>query len=353
LQSETTQLRCCCLVPPFAHVSGQRREEAASRIASLDAQLESKENAAKAMQEYVASLEQRLQKTIDARDLSPTHPAVPGSGAGTHSGGNDEFNYPDCVWNCGNSEILEFVQKLVSENVALRKLKNFVSTSQGSSLDTSTEHVRAGVDSNDHVTSLVDTLLKQSHDAQVCAQVCSALENLTFTDTQSRKAITLCGGVEAILGLLEQDDDDMSLLRPAMDTLWNLTFEEESVDRVTSAGGIRRLFEVMRKQANSTDLQCGACAVLLNLSVREPNRWTIVQEGGVELIAQAMRRHTECEEVLEQGCQALYMLAYHQDLRPLVLAAKGGEAAALAAAHLQGTGGAQKWGRWLQDVLTS
>ena len=63
------------------------------------------------------------------------------------------------------------------------------------------------------------------------------------------EAITLCGGVEAILGLLEQDDDDMSLLRPAMDTLWNLTFEEESVDRVTSAGGIRRLFEVMRKQA--------------------------------------------------------------------------------------------------------
>ena len=40
-----------------------------------------------------------------------------------------------------------------------------------------------------------------------------------------------------------------------------------------------------------------------------------------------------------------------KELRPLVTAAKGHDAARLAASHKSVAGRAQKWGRWLQEVL--
>merc|ERR1719433_558785 len=141
------------------------------------------------------------------------------------------------------------------------------------------------------------------------------------------------------------------MLRPCMDVLWNLTFEDEAVEAVTAAGGIEQVIKLMRKHSDEADLLGSACAVLLNLAVREPNRWRIVDGGAVTLVAAAMQQHSQNEEVLELGCQALYMLAYHQDLKPRVLAARGGDAAALAVAYTHGTGHAQKWGRWLQEVL--
>merc|ERR1719343_1247463 len=105
----------------------------------------------------------------------------------------------------------------------------------------------------------------------------------------------------------------------------------------------------MRRHGEIAELQGGAAAVFLNLAVRERNRSRIAECGALDLIVAAMQRHATIEEVLEQGCQALYMLAYHQDLRPLVVAAKADTAAALAARYSQGAGRAQKWGRWLQE----
>merc|ERR1719343_769924 len=110
--------------------------------------------------------------------------------------------------------------------------------------------------------------------------------------------------------LKQHQEGDGKLLRSGIDALWNLTFDDEAVDRATEAGGIERITEAMRGHADTAELQAGACAVLLNLAVREPNRWRISQSGGIDLIAAAMQRHCQNEEVLELGCQALYMLAH-------------------------------------------
>merc|ERR1711988_1737455 len=114
---------------------------------------------------------------------------------------------------------------------------------------------------------------------------------------------------------------------------------------------LERFLAVAQKHQDAAELQAGSCAVLLNLAVKEQNRWKIVQLGGVALVSAAMQRHPNSEEVLEQGCQALYMLAYHQDLKPLVLEAQGGEAAQIAARCRSSR--VQKWGQWLEEVLTS
>merc|ERR1712070_1118654 len=131
-----------------------------------------------------------------------------------------------------------------------------------------------------------------------------------------------------------------------------ITFDDEAVDRMAEGSGdhLERFLAVAQKHVDAAEMQAGACAVLLNLAVQERNRWKIVTLGGVALVSAAMQRHSQCEEVLEQGCQALYMLAYHQDLRPLVLE-NCGNAASLAASYPHGAGRAQKWGRWLQEVL--
>ena len=84
----------------------------------------------------------------------------------------------------------------------------------------------------------------------------------------------------------------------------------------------------------------------------DQNRHQIVHCGGAASLVQAIKEHPSREDVVEQACKTLYMVAFHQDLRPSVLAADGSVAAAAAVACSASAGGrAQKWGRWLQEVL--
>eukprot|EP00933_Yihiella_yeosuensis_P031560 TRINITY_DN25138_c0_g1_i1.p1 TRINITY_DN25138_c0_g1~~TRINITY_DN25138_c0_g1_i1.p1 ORF type:complete len:1074 (+),score=401.59 TRINITY_DN25138_c0_g1_i1:283-3222(+) len=283
--------------------------------------------------------------------------------------GSDEFELPDFVYNCGNSEVMAYVQKLMSENVELRKKPQAVESANptqqiqlSSSFDLSeaTEDAAmafagsVGEADSHQIPSLLALLKQHSESLAVASQVCAALENLTFTDVDNRSTIVQRGGVEAILSVLRRHEDgDGNLLRPAVDALWNLTFDDEAITRASDSGVIEQITSVMAKHSDAAELQGGACAVLLNLAVRDQNRWKIVQSGGVSLVAQAMQTHSKCDEVLEQGCQALYMLAYHTELRPHVLAGNhAANAAAVAMATPQGCGGrAQKWGKWLQEVL--
>lgn len=288
--------------------------------------------------------------------------------------GGEEFNLPDFVWNCGNSQVMQYVQELVSENSSLKR------QAKPDMLDRSADEVNptrdvpctsalfdtkevdvdrvmaflSTVGDNDghQIQPLVTLLGEHASNALVCSQVCVALENLTFTDTENRKTIVDQGGIEAIMKFIEDHQDEKAaVLRPGIDALWNITFHDEAVDRMSESGDLlERFLKVVQKHTDATDVQAGACAVLLNLSVKDRNRWKIVELGGVALVATAMQRHSQCEEVLEQGCQALYMLAYHQDLRPIVQE-KCGNVATLAAAYPHGAGRAQKWGRWLQEVL--
>lgn len=336
-----------------------QRERFEADIAQLRSQLRDERRAA--------------QKTIVQDELHFAAAPAPGSG-----NGSEEFDLPDFVWSCGNSEVMAFVQRIVAENAELRRRQVASATvgddtaaekgvlgTQASALASSpfnTREVEAnratflvgGITENDghQIPTLLEMLRENSSNLQICSQVCSALETLTFAIPENRLVIVTNEGIKAIVGLMvEHQGADAVLLRPVMDALWNLTFEDEAVDSATEAGAVEHIVALMRSHGNEAELLGPACAVLLNLAVREQNRWKIVESGGVALVASAMQQHAQNEEVLELGCQALYMLAYHQDLRPLVLAARGADAAALAASCPRGGGRAQKWGRWLQEVL--
>jgi hypothetical protein len=338
------------------------------------AELADKDAALRESQKKVAELELRLataeaspERVARDQDQELRSPGGPAS---------DEFNLPDFVWNCGNSQVMEYVQKLVSDNAMLKRhhgspevpdigsigdqsegaVKEFpLSSALFDTSDVNVDRAMAFLstisDSDGHqIPPLLTLLVDHADNVQVCFKVCAALENLTFTDADNRRAIVKQDGIEKMLRFMEQyQDGNAAFLRPAVDAIWNVTFEDEAVDRMAAGGLLERFLAVVQKRLDASEVQAGACAVLLNLAVKEQNRWKIVQLGGVAHMAAAMQQHSQCEEILEQGCQALYMLAYHQDLRPLVQS-KCGDAATLAVSYPHGAR-AQKWGRWLQEVL--
>jgi hypothetical protein len=330
------------------------------------ARVEELEEALKEAQRKIAEMEERLAATgiastrLHSGELEPD----------LRSPDRTSYEMPDFVWNL-EPPVMEYVQKLVTDNAVLKKQASS-STPAADTSQFSSAELQPAADNFDaketdaevacafaksisdldghQIQPLLSLLVIHGDHAQACFEICAALENLTFTDSEHRHAIVSNDGVEKILNFMEKHQDaDSALIRPAVDALWNITFDDVAVDRMTeSAGLLERFLSVVKKRQEASDLQAGACAVLLNLAAKEQNRWKIVQLDGVAYIAAVMKQHQQCEEVLEQGCQALYMLAYHQDLRPHVQS-KCGEAASLAEFH-QGAR-AQKWGRWLKEVL--
>jgi len=253
---------------------------------------------------------------------------------------DEDFELPDFVQRCGKTEVKQ------QQSQPVQQQQQAVST-------TAAEAIAAGVaESDGHQIAPLLALLQEKHsDLRISMKVCSALETLTFKTSEHRVQVVKQGGLKALVDLLDEQKDAGALLRPAVDTLWNLTFEEEAVEAATRVGAIESLAALMQKHRGEPVLIAGACAVLINLAAREENRWKIVDSGSVGLMASAMQQHSDNKELMWLGSLALYMLAYHQELKPAVLAARGIEAAAFAAACPHGAGTAQMWGRWLQEVL--
>jgi len=345
-------------------VEGTALEEAATqeeKRGALLGQLEAAELRREEVERRALALEERLTglERQEAERAITEAARVGGSGG--------EGTLPAfVVAACDNAEVRAFVENLVAENAALRlrvsslgdevpavpTAKADTADALGAEADIVGALSLAGTvtEGDGHqIQPLIAMLKEHADDIQVCSQACAALETLTFTSAENRCAVVQQGGIEIILAMMQRHRDaDPALLRRSIDALWNLTFDAEAVDHVAQAGGVEQVIELMKLHGGRADLQGGACGVLLNLAAKEHNRWRIARGGGLALVVAAMQQHAQSEEVLELGCQALYMLAYHQDLRPLVLAAQAGEVAASAASR---RGRAQKWGRWLQEVL--
>eukprot|EP00928_Gymnodinium_smaydae_P093617 TRINITY_DN7790_c0_g1_i2.p1 TRINITY_DN7790_c0_g1~~TRINITY_DN7790_c0_g1_i2.p1 ORF type:complete len:1294 (+),score=409.33 TRINITY_DN7790_c0_g1_i2:92-3883(+) len=357
--------------------------EAAAREAAAkgaeEARAAAEEQVRKLLQDN-CELEHHLKVAKEKEEAMKQHAAADQSAEVQYNKSADEFNMPDFVWNCGDAEVMSYVKKLVSEIGELRKEKQAVSPPRDGlprdSIELSPNRDGArlpdtdgALDSSDagraaaflntvaegdvhHIEKVLQLLQAHPDDAKVCAQALRAVESLTFTCTETRKNIVMLGGVEAVLRTMEalRDAGD-AVLCPAMEALWNLTFEEEAADRLAVLGGVKTVAAAMRSHGDVRDLQCAGCALFLNVASKESRRNQLVEVSAPQLIVSAMQQHSDSEEVLEQGCQALYMLAYHKKYRPAVIDADGAAAAALAASFRSTSHRAQKWGNWLSEVL--
>jgi len=142
----------------------------------------------------------------------------------------------DFVWNCGNSQVMEYVQTLVSDNAALKRqslaamedaqerrgmgdmlgsqteaaafsfpLSSALFDTTEVNADRALAFLSAIGDNDGHqIPSLLTLLVDHAGNPQICLKVCAALENLTFTDTENRRTIVKMDGVEKILQVMEQ-----------------------------------------------------------------------------------------------------------------------------------------------------
>jgi len=332
------------------------RQQAEAQLAHVKSELETERKRAEAASTPAVS---------DASAFSPTS---------NDCRDENEFELPDFIWKCGSSEVMGFVQSIMREIAAARKLRSasgrlrialgslggtpfrspILSAREGRTDSIADLASEIGEQEGNHAMALVARLQEHAEDPQACTRVCIALEKATFTNPETRLAVVRHGGIQAILDVLglHHEASGPSLL-PAVEVLWNLTFEDEAVDSATAAGAIQRVTALMQANGDEAELLGASCAVLVNLAVQQQNCWKIMEGGSAALVTSSMQRHPDNSELLELGCQALYMLACHQDMRALVRAAGGGHAATLAAASSHSRGQAQKWGRWLQEVLAS
>jgi len=333
----------------------ERLKQAEAEATERRDQFQAQEERLHKAEAEAAELRDQLQAESYKSAVAERAAAQAAAATATASFVDEDFELPDFAQRCGKTEVIEFARRLASDNAALRRQQQQQSqpVQQQAVSTTAVEAIAAGVaESDGHQIAPLLALFQEKHsDLQISMKVCSALETLTFKTSEHRMQVVKQGGLKALVDLPDEQQDAGTLLRPAVDTLWNLTFEEEAVDTATKVGAIERLAALMQKHRGEPVLIASACAVLLNLAVREQNRWKIVESGSVGLVASAMQQHSENEELMQLGPQALYMLAYHQELKPAVLAASGSEAAASAAACPHGDGTAQMWGRWLQEVL--
>lgn len=91
------------------------------------ARLEEAEAKRKEAEERAAALEQKVEALQQAAQEAPAARQAPIGSEG------EEFNLPDFVWSCGNSEVMAYVQGLVGENAALRRQAE--TASQGSAAE--------------------------------------------------------------------------------------------------------------------------------------------------------------------------------------------------------------------------
>merc|ERR1712008_131009 len=197
------------------------------------------------------------------REQAVSKPAMAdASPASSDSREDHEFDLPDFMWKCGSSEVMGFVQGIMRENAALRRwryaggrLRTALGSLESSPSRSPMLSARGGgtnsildftveISEHDghHAQALVSGLREHAKDPQACAQVCVALETVPFTNPKTRLAVVEHGGIQAILDVLGQHQEARGpSLLPAVEVLWNLTFEDEAVESATAAGAIQHM----------------------------------------------------------------------------------------------------------------
>ncbi|CAL1133213.1 unnamed protein product, partial [Cladocopium goreaui] len=209
------------------------------------------------------------------------------------------------------------------------------------------EGAATGVGKAGAIRDLMAHLIKSQHDVATCSKVCRSLEDISFDDVDGQQELISSGAVEVILSLLRAHQEcDPLLLKPMMDSFWNLTYDEQAVDRATAHGAVDCVTTIMAKHTSCAELEVGCCGVLLNLAVMDKNRRRIVEIGAGPLVANVVQTHAACEQVVESACQLLYMLAFHADLRPM-MAASTTPVAEIAS---RCSPNSKKWGQWLSEA---
>lgn len=141
-------------------------------------------------------------------------------------------------------------------------------------------------------------------------KACTALRYLCFLP-ENRIKVQECRGIEAIIGALKVNIENVSLVENALLALGNATFESEGNKTVVGkCGGILAIINAVEQHRMKEHIQEHGCRVLRNLADGfEFNRRLEAESGAIKTGVFAMIGFPESPSVQEQACAMLLNIA--------------------------------------------
>ena len=176
---------------------------------------------------------------------------------------------------------------------------------------------------NDDIASVIKSMLEDVYNPEVQANGCRALSNMA-SKHENKLRIAFEGGIEVIIGAMNDHISDVIVQKEACKTLKTLTcHNKENRITIPSEGGIEAILNAMKEHVSNIDLQVEACQALYNLACNDQNKEIIINEGGILVVLKIMI-HCQDPGLLMEACKALRIISYKNDKNKLIIPSEGG-----------------------------
>lgn len=162
------------------------------------------------------------------------------------------------------------------------------------------------------IDGVVKAMENHASDAELQARCCLALRNLTCGSRVNQWIAGRARAMEATLNALTAFPESADVQYQGCVALANLCTEEpDNRIRAADCGVIEAVLKVMREKMGDAGLVQHILGLLRCLLVgNEKNRDLVGEEGGVRLVASILRQHILHPKVLQNGCEVIRHLMF-------------------------------------------
>ena len=169
------------------------------------------------------------------------------------------------------------------------------------------------------VEAVTDVMQRHPTAVILLKNACKALKNLSEANDDNRKRIAQAGGIETVVRVMNENPTAELLVEHACIVLAHLSWHNDQQNHEASnerrcligeSGGVEAILGAMQQHPTAAVLLKYACWALQNLCVgnNDDNKQRIAQAGGVQAVVQAMNGHPSAELLVEHACTALTYL---------------------------------------------
>ena len=150
--------------------------------------------------------------------------------------------------------------------------------------------------------AVVAAMRAHAGSAEVQGVACAALLQLTVGSADNKSAAAAAGGIDAVAAAMRAHTGSAQVQGLACHMLWFLTPTSVSAQSVVAkVGGVDAIVAAMRAHAGSAQVQEYACALLQNAGDSADNKSAIVAAGAIEATVAALRAHTGSTDIEDTG----------------------------------------------------
>jgi hypothetical protein len=228
-------------------------------------------------------------------------------------------------------------------------------------LATRSEKMRGFLGERGAVEVLIAALRGQENSRDLQVLVFAAVAALVKGSSENSRRVSICGGIEVLLGGMRRHLTHLGLSEQGCWTLQELALNsEDNRRRILESGGVGQIVAAMRAHKANIIMQQTGCAVLSELLNRDGKNSRVLEvdialikeQEYIHAVLACMRTYHNYPALQELGCKALSSLASWSDSWRLRIGDLGGIDAAISAMRMHSTAGVQEQGcNMLQNLV--